>query len=260
MPTAVLTRARDASDGYVAALAALGLDVVALPVTRTAPATDDAQARLARAAGRLGDYDAVVVASARAAAALLDAIGDPRRLAAPGAPAVWAVGAATARALAEGGVVAAVPDQADARGLAAAMLRAGRPRRVLAPRAAGGRDDGLAALIAAGVEVDAIDAYRTVAADADDPTLIAGLTALARPDVALVALFAPSQVAALDALLAGRGGIAALPWPRIAIGATTAAALTAVGAVVAAVAASPTPAGLADAIVAAGVGRRSPIA
>lgn len=252
MVQAVLTRAPQAIAAYAAALAPLGLEVVALPVTRTAPAGTEEQDRLARAIARLGDYDAVVVASARGAHVLLDLVGDPARLTAAGAPAVWAVGKATAWALAAHGVMARTPAQADARGLAAAMLAAGRPRRVLAPRAAGGRDDGLAALIAAGVAVDAIDAYRTVATEPDDPTLAPGLAALAAPGLALTALFAPSQVAALDALLAARGGLAALPCPLIAIGATTAAALAAVGARVAAVAATPTPDGLAHAVTDAG--------
>ncbi len=247
MALAVLTRASQAIAAYAAALAPLGLEVVALPVTRTAPAGRDDQDRLARALARLDDYDAVVVASARAAHVLLDAVGGRTRLTAAGAPTVWAVGKATAWALAAQGVMASTPAQADARGLAAAMLAAGRPRRVLAPRAAGGRDDGLTALIAAGVAVDAIDAYRTVATEADDPSLGPGLAALAADGLALLALFAPSQVAALDALLAARGGVAALPCPLIAIGATTAAAITAVGARVAAIATAPTPDGLAHA-------------
>ena len=249
----MLTRSPQAIAAYAAALAARGFVVVALPVTRTAPAAERDQERLARALARLDFYDAIVVASARAAQVLLDGVGDLARLRGANAPRLWAVGSATAWALAARGVMASTPPQADARGLATAMLAAARPRRVLAPRAAGGRDDGLAALAAAGVEVDAIDAYRTVATDADDPTLAVGLAALAG-DVGLLALFAPSQVAALEALVAARGGLAALPCPLIAIGATTAAAIAAVGARVSAVAATPTPDGLARAATDAAAG------
>jgi uroporphyrinogen-III synthase len=253
---AVLTRARPAIAAYAATLAPLGLAAVALPVTRTAPPAPEEEERLARAIARLPDYDAIVVASAHAAHALLEAVRDPARLGGADAPAVWAVGRATASALAERGVIARTPAEAHARGLVAAMLAAGRPRRVLAPRAAGGRDEGLDALVAAGVAVDAIEAYRTVRADADDPALAAGLAALASAELALVAMFAPSQVEALDTLWRTRGGVAALPCPLVAIGSTTAAAIGAVGGRAAGIAGEPTPDGLAAAARAALGGRR----
>ncbi|HVV81687.1 MAG TPA: uroporphyrinogen-III synthase, partial [Kofleriaceae bacterium] len=125
MARAVLTRSAQAIAAYAATLAPLGLDAIALPVTRTGPASAEEQERLARALARLADFDAIVVASARGAHALLEAIGEPARLRAAGAPSVWAVGSATAWALAARGVIASTPAQADARGLAAAMLAAG---------------------------------------------------------------------------------------------------------------------------------------
>jgi uroporphyrinogen-III synthase len=117
---------------------------------------------------------------------------------------------------------------------------------VLVPRAEDGRDEAIAILAAAGVTVDAITAYRTVPADPADPVVARGLDVLRRGDAAVCALFAPSQVAALDALLAIRH----TPAVFAAIGATTAAALRAAGAAHVVAAESPTPEGLANAVAA----------
>jgi uroporphyrinogen-III synthase len=236
---AVITREAGAAAPYAAALAPLGLDAIALPVTRTAPARDPGE--LARALA--GGHAAIVVASARAAAAL-----DAARGAAPGPlPEVWAVGPATARALAAAGIPARVPDGArDAETLARALLaeRALAGQRVLVPRAEEGRDEAIEILRAAGVHVDAIAAYRTVAAPADDPELVQGLALLRRGAVAVCAVFAPSQVAALDSLVAVR----AITAPFAAIGETTAQALRAAGAATVVVADRPTPERLANAV------------
>ena len=105
----MLTRSPQAIAAYAAALAARGFVVVALPVTRTAPAAERDQERLARALARLDFYDAIVVASARAAQVLLDGVGDLARLRGANAPRLWAVGSATAWALAARGVMASTP-------------------------------------------------------------------------------------------------------------------------------------------------------
>jgi uroporphyrinogen-III synthase len=235
---AVITRDLEAAAAYAVALAALGLEAVALPVTCTAPAGDPGE--LAAAVAR-GGYAAIVVASARAAAAL-DAARGTAAL-----PEVWAVGPATARALEAAGIAAVVPAVArDAVTLVRAMLaeRALAGRRVLVPRAEGGRDEGIAMLREAGAVVDAIVAYRTVPAEASDPALGRGLAVLRGDRVAVCAVFAPSQVAALDALF----GIRRISAPFAAIGETTAAALRAAGAAVVVVAEGPTPEGLAKAV------------
>jgi len=248
VPDAVLTRDPDAAAGYASALAGVGLGVVALPVTRIDPAGDEDRARLATAATHLDRYDAVLIASPRAAEALVAAMGgDVTGLWGAGAPKVWAIGAASQAALARAGVTASVPIKADAAGLADAVIAGGMARRILLPRAEGGRDEGIVALEAAGATVDAIVAYRTVAVAADDPALAAGLAAV-DGGPALIAMFAPSQVTALAAILAARSGaLAALACPLVAIGGTTAAAITAAGGRVAATAASPTPEGMAKA-------------
>jgi len=237
---AVITREAGAAAAYAAALAPLGLEAIALAVTRTAPPRDPGE--LVRALER-GGYAAIVVASAGAATALVAARGHGPL------PEVWAVGPATARALASAGITARVPAVArDASALAAALLadRALAGHRVLVPRAEEGREEAIAMLRDAGVEVDAIVAYRTVPADAGDPQLARGLDLLRRGDVAVCAVFAPSQVAALDGLV----GIRQITAVFAAIGETTAGALRDAGAArsAIAVAQTPTPEGLANAV------------
>jgi uroporphyrinogen-III synthase len=241
MAYAVVTRDRQGAAPYAAALAPLGLEVVAMPVTRTAPPADpDA---LARALAR-GGHAAIVCASARGAAALAAAAA-AAAVPAAALPEVWAVGPATARALEAAGLRAiAPPGVRDAGSLARALtaVRALAGARVLVPRAEDGRDEAIAQLRAAGAEIDDVVAYRTVAAPADDPALAEGRVLLAAGGAAVCVVLAPSQVAALAAL------VALPPLPFAAIGETTAAALRAAGATRLAVAATPTPAGIASAV------------
>jgi uroporphyrinogen-III synthase len=235
---AVITREADAAAPYAAALAPLGLEALALPVTRTAPARDPGE--LVRALEH-GGYAAIVVASARAAQALQAARGHAAL------PEVWAVGPATARALAAAGIPARVPPVArDGVTLATTLVaeRSLTGHRVLVPRAEDGRDEAIAILRAAGIEVDAITAYRTVPVAADDPDLAHGLALLRHGEVAVCAVFAPSQVTALDGLISVRRIKASFA----AIGETTAAALRDAGAAVITVADAPTPEGLAKAV------------
>ena len=235
---AVITREAEAAAPYAAALAPLGLDGVAMPVTRTGPPRD--RAALARALAA-GGYAAIAVASARAAEALAEARG------ALALPEVWAVGPATARALAGAGIAAVVPAEVrDGGALAAAMVaaRALAGRTVLVPRAEDGREDVIDGLRAAGAAVDAVVAYRTERVDAGDPAIARGLGLLRAGDAAVCAVFAPSQVAALAALVE----LGALSTVFAAIGGTTAAALRAAGAAVVAVADAPTPERLAKAV------------
>jgi uroporphyrinogen-III synthase len=235
---AVITREAEAAAPYAAALAPLGLEGLALPVTRTAPAQDPQE--LARALAH-GGYAAIVVASARAALAVQAARG------AATLPEVWAVGPATARALAAAGITAQVsPGARDAASLATALVaeRSLAGRRVLVPRAEDGRDEAIAILRDAGAVVDAVTAYRTIAADAADPALAHGLELLRRGEVAVCAVFAPSQVAALDALV----GVRRITARFAAIGETTAGALREAGVAAVAVAGAPTPERLAKAV------------
>src|SRR5213082_1440995 len=92
MGHAVLTRDAADAQSYVATLARFGLDVVAMPVTSTAPAADPDALRRAVAGG---GYALAIVASPRAAHELARA----RDAALVDLPEVWAVGTATERAL-----------------------------------------------------------------------------------------------------------------------------------------------------------------
>ena len=235
MPHAIVTRE---AEGYRAVFEARGLDVVTMAVTRTEPPADPAALGRAIAAG---GYAAIVCASARAAQALAVARGHAA------IPEVWAIGPATARALEAAAIPAIVPGEAAdgtalAKALVAARTLAGR--RVLVPRAEDGRDDAIAILRDAGAEVDAIVAYRTVAVAADDPAIARGRELLESGAAAVCAVFAPSQVAALARLVT----LSAVATRFLAIGETTARALRDAGVAVAAVAESPTPEGMANAL------------
>ena len=246
MACAIVTRDVEAAAPYAATLAPLGLDVIAMPVTRSEPIGGDA---LSRALVRRS-YWAIACASPRAAAALIEAWNQPTSSDDATAPEVdvrgrpvlapvWAVGVATARVLRDAGIEPIVVEGVrDGASLATAMIAKGVDgRRVVVPRAVDGRRELVDALAGAGAFVDAIDVYRTVP-NTDATELAAGRAAL--PTAAVVIVFAPSQVAALD--------IRAIRCPFVAIGDTTAEALRAAGATAVAVAASPTPEGLAKAI------------
>ncbi|HUJ59124.1 MAG TPA: uroporphyrinogen-III synthase [Kofleriaceae bacterium] len=238
MAHAVLTRDPASAAAYAAALAPLGLDVVAMPVTRHAPAADP------RALDRALDaqYAAIVVASPRAAHELA------RAAAGRALPEVWAVGPATLRALAIAKIAARHPDGARDGAELARRLVASRPlrgQRVLVPRAEEGRVEALELLRAAGADVVDVVAYRTLPVPPGDPALARGAELLAAGRAAVCAVFAPSQVAALAAVT---GPLGELATAFCAIGETTAAAVRAAGVARVAVAPEPTPAGIARAV------------
>ena len=229
---------RGSIEDYARALAGLGLDAVAMPVTRhVAPPDPEALARA------LADrYDVVFVASARAAARLIAAAATAKRH----LPPVWVVGRATQLVLEAAGITAHHPEGVrDGDGLAAALVRwrAGKGGRVLVPRAASGRDEPLAMLRAGGLDVVDVVAYATVA-DPDHPEVVHAARLLRAGDAPVCALFAPSQVDVLDALV---GPLPAVATRYCAIGQTTAAALHAHGVESVSVAHEPTPAGMARA-------------
>jgi uroporphyrinogen-III synthase len=238
MAYVVITRDVDGGSPYAGALEALGLEAVMMPVTQTAPPADpDA---LVRAMER-GGYQAILCASAKAAGAIIRAKGHTP------IPEVWAVGPATARVLAEAHLSPILPDTArDGASLARALVsqRDLAGKRVLVPRAEDGREDGIAILRAAEIIVDDIIAYRTIPVAADDPAIARGRALLASGQAAVCCVFAPSQVAALDALI----GVRSIDTRFAAIGETTAEALRDAGAEVIAIAATPTPEGIAKAV------------
>jgi uroporphyrinogen-III synthase len=223
MAFAVLTRDQADAQAYAAALAPL--DVVAMPVTRTV----EVPGALAGARA-----DLVMVMSPRAAHLYAKSGLDLD---------VWAVGPATRRALEIAKLRAVVPpDISDGVGLARALAKTGvRGKRVLVPRAEEGRTEPLDILRAAGAEVIDVIAYRTVDAVPDDPR---GKELLEAGQAAVCCVFAPSQVKALARIV----DLRAVNTRFCAIGETTAAAVRDAGISEVAVAASPTPEGMAQAV------------
>jgi uroporphyrinogen-III synthase len=251
MAFAVLTRDPVDAQGYAGVLGPLGLEVVAMPVTKTASADDPGA--LARALDT-GSYAAIVVASPRAAHELARAVASLQsvRTTMPDLPDVWAVGPATKRALDIAKLPAHLPaDVRDGAELAKKLVASRRlaGQRVLVPRAEDGRVEPLEILRAAGADVVDIVAYRTVAVAPDDPQVARGAELLVAGEAALCALFAPSQVSALAAVIAARGAsLGALATQFCAIGETTAAAARQAGVTAIAVAPTPSPEGMAQAV------------
>lgn len=277
MPQAVITRDAESTAPYAAALAALGLDAVAMPVTRT----EAIECGLDRVL-RERSYDAIAVASARGAKALVEAWKTPAR---PGVrmvvatwfeqmwgeppdppkpplddqgrailPRVFAVGPATAKVLTDAGIACEVDPRADdGEGLAKVLIEklaksetapVIRGVRILAPRAAGGRHEMLDTLVYAGGTIDAMSVYKTFHADPGEPEIQEGRSALEEGGAPICCVFAPSQVTALAELVP----IASLEATFIAIGDTTAKALRDAGAKRVFASAQPTPEGIAKAV------------
>jgi uroporphyrinogen-III synthase len=120
-----------------------------------------------------------------------------------------------------------------------------RDKRILVPRAEEGRLDAIEMLRAAGAHVDDVVAYRTLAVAPDDANIAHGRELLANGGATVCCVFAPSQVTALTALLGPLGDVKTR---FCAIGETTGAALRSAGVQGVAVALSPTPEGMAQAV------------
>ena len=211
----------EAADGPLgAALRARAFAPVACPVLVEAP-PEDTHA-LAQAAGQLARYDWIVCASARAVQAVTRARGRTW----PPQARTAAVGAATARAIAQAGVrepvVTAPADGADAlwtvlrdaaawSGVHALVLTTDGGRRLLADR-----------LRESGALVDEVEAYRMAPREA---AAIARDWTAAAPDAVVIA---SPRVAMTLTEAVGTEALTALRCV-VAIGATTAAALTHLG-------------------------------
>ncbi len=237
--TVVVTRAAEQAGELSTALRRRGADVVELPTIVIGPPADDGRA-LAEALDHVERYQWVVVTSANGARRLLDLVPDGRRLAGVG---LAAIGPATAAVLRAAHLP---PDVVPGRYIAEGLLEAfptapaDGSGRVLIARAAVARDALPDGLVAAGWQVDVVEAYRTGVAGAPDVGVRA---AVAGADV--VCFTAPSTFERFLAL-AGAGAVA----PVVAcIGPVTGDAVRAAGFEVTVEAAVHTVAGLVDALV-----------
>lgn len=224
--TVVVTRRQGEEDALSARLAALGADVRALPAIEFQPPADPSP--LDEALRDLGRFEWVVFTSATAVERTLRRLRelevDPARL---GVARLAAVGPATAERLARDvRPPDLVPREAKGDALATELAPHVRGRRVLFPRPAEGRPETVAGLLAAGAQLTAVEAYRTVPAD---PARLAPLAAwLEAGEVDAVAFASPSAVQAIVGALGPRAGL--LRGVLLAaIGPTTADALRAVG-------------------------------
>ena len=160
----VVTRAREQADELVVRLQAQGATTVEAPAIEIRDPADGGAALVA-AAGRLGDYDWVVLTSRNGARRLLDAVEDRGRDARAFAGArLAAIGPGTAEALAGANlVVDLVPPRFVAESLLDAFPGPGAARggRVLLVRAAVARDVLPDGLRGKGWDVDVVEAYRT---------------------------------------------------------------------------------------------------
>jgi uroporphyrinogen-III synthase/uroporphyrinogen III methyltransferase/synthase len=220
--TVVVTRGKGGEDALPARLAEIGAAVRELPAIEIGPpASLDALDAALRELPRL---DWVVFASANTVERTverLDALGLPRAWLA--LRSLAAVGPATAARLArEVRAPDLVPEEAT--GAAAAAALAGRVRglRVLVPRPAEGRPELVEGLVAAGAEVLAPEAYRTLPAPPERLRALAGWIEAGEVDA--VAFASPSAVKAVVGALGARADL--LRGVLLAaIGPTTAAAL-----------------------------------
>jgi uroporphyrinogen III methyltransferase/synthase len=168
----VVTRARAQASGLSAALAALGADVVELPVIRISPRLDSAEVR--DAVHGIHAYALVCLTSPNGVRLLFEALAGAGRDARALANAtVAAIGPGTAAELAARGVIAdVVPERSVGEALVEALADfdvADRP--VLVARAAEARDLLPDALRRRGAKVDVVPLYETVVEEPDPAAL-----------------------------------------------------------------------------------------
>jgi uroporphyrinogen-III synthase len=224
--TVVVTRSKGGEDALAQRLRELGAEVREVQSIVFAPPADTGP--LDAALRDLARFEWAVFASATAVERTVERI---RALGLDGGALarlrLAAVGPATADRLArEVREPDLVPAEAKGEAMAAALAPHVRGRRVLLPRPAEGRPELLDGLAAAGAEVVAVEAYRTLPAP---PERIAPLARwLAAGEVHAVAFASPSAV---RAVVAGLGGDAGLLGRVVvaAIGPTTAEAIREAG-------------------------------
>ncbi|HEU5442581.1 MAG TPA: uroporphyrinogen-III synthase [Steroidobacteraceae bacterium] len=219
----VVTRFEESDGPLSKELKSLGLQVLIWAAVRVAPADT---ARLDEALSRADSFDWIVFTSRHAVAAVTARLPKP-----PASLRTAAVGRATASVLQQHGwPVDMLPGEASAAGLVAAFAGAGSAggARVLYPASSRALPTLASGLTQLGAEVTTVEAYRTVSGNTLDVEDCRSW--IARRGVGAVTFASPSAVAELEDAL-GREDFAQLlaAAPAIAIGPTTARALTARG-------------------------------
>lgn len=236
----LVTRPADQAETLAHALREEGAEPVFYPTIEIGPPPSWAAFDAAVADGALSTYSFVVFTSPSAARFAVGRRSElVRDLAGPGAPAVAAVGAETARALIALGIaVKVIPEDQRQEGLVAAFASVPAGARILFPQAIGGRELLAEALLARGAIVDVVAVSQTVPLPLDAP-----------PPAFDVATFASPS--ALRAFMAGPGaGARALQEKTVAvIGPTTQTAAQAAGISVDVIPSTPSVAALVAAIV-----------
>jgi uroporphyrinogen-III synthase len=177
------TRPREQASELSALLRGAGFSVVEAPAIATESAWDPAELARVRASLASGDFDCVVLPSANAGRSLVGDLAGVRVV----------CGTATARALGlEAGETLERFSASAALGYLRPHVRPGQ--RVLAPRAAEGRDELILGLGSLGLQVTAPVAYRTLAVQD-------AANRLAEGGIDLVVLCSPSAVASVAAAL-----------------------------------------------------------
>jgi uroporphyrinogen-III synthase len=227
----VVTRSAEQASTLVARLREHGATVVEVPTIAIADPADGGTA-LGAALADLDHFDWVVLTSTNGADRFLTALGPDRR-----PPPVAVVGPGTAAAVRAAGIEPAlVPERFVAEGLLAVFPRGAG--RVLLPQAEGARPVLADGLRAAGWDVEAVAAYRTVVAD-PPPAVVE------RARQADAITFTSGSTVTGYLAVAGAG---ALPPVVVCIGPVTAAVADAAGITVTTVAAEHTIDGLVAAV------------
>ncbi|WFR83158.1 uroporphyrinogen-III synthase [Arthrobacter sp. Y-9] len=268
--TVLLTRSPDRAQVMNHALKVHGAWPALLPLIDFEAVTDPSAVVDAVDRAIAGEYDWLVVSSITTVRALVQYAGTERWKALTEAPVQVATIGPTSRAILErlGLTVALAPeDRQSAEGLLA--LWTGQGHRILLPQADIAGTVLSEGLRAAGNTVDTITAYHTVDAPARPErrlTVELGRSVTGAPSVSSFAILSPEQArqadahGRLDAVVAASPSAAravverlgdALQARFVAIGPSTAAEAERLGLTVAAVAATPTPQGIVDAVIAA---------
>ncbi|HUN71859.1 MAG TPA: uroporphyrinogen-III synthase [Steroidobacteraceae bacterium] len=216
----VVTRAEERDGPLSKELKSLGLSVLVWAAVSVLPADG---AALDEALGRAASFDWIVFTSRHAVAAVTARLSAP-----PSGVRTAAVGRATAAVLKRHGwPVDRVPAEPSAAGLVAAFAAAGTAHgmRVLYPASSRALPTLAAGLTQLGAKVTTAEAYRTVSGTALDVADCRSL--IERDAVGAVTFASPSAVAELESAL-GRDELGRLLGrvPAVAIGPTTARALT----------------------------------